>query len=81
MKRFGLARLAVVMALVWTGSSLAADPATIHWNGIPTKTIALFYPAQSTYQWLCGSGHAGSSIVNNGGSCLTCHNGASENLE
>lgn len=80
MKTFRLARLAVVMALVCPGFSVAAEPTTINWNSIPTKTIALFYPAQSTYQWLRGSGHPGAAMVNGGGACLTCHNGAEEKL-
>ena len=42
--------------------------------------MTLFYPAQSTYQWLRSSAHPGAAIVTGGGACLTCHNGAEEKL-
>lgn len=33
-----------------TGSALAADPATIDWAKVPTSTVSLFYPGQSSYE-------------------------------
>lgn len=57
MKTFGLARVAIGIAILFGQPSLAADPATVNWNSVPTKTVTLFYPAQSTYQWLRSSGH------------------------
>jgi Ethylbenzene dehydrogenase len=75
-----LARMAIGIAVLFTGSSLAADPATINWSNVPAKTLTLFYPGQSTYQWLRSSGHPGAPVVTDGGACLTCHNGAEEKL-
>jgi hypothetical protein len=80
MKTFRLARVAIGIAILLAGSSLAADPATVNWNSVPTKTVTLFYPGQSTYQWLRGSGHPGAPVITSGGACLTCHNGAEEKL-
>jgi hypothetical protein len=62
------------------GLAVAADPATINWKGVPTKAVSLFYPAQSTYQWLRSSAHPGAPVVSGGGACLTCHKGAEEKL-
>ena len=59
MKTFRLARVAIGIAILLAGSSLAADPATVNWNNVPTKTVTLFYPAQSTYQWLRSPTHPG----------------------
>jgi len=72
--------VAIGIAILFAETSLAADPATVNWNSVPTKTVTLFYPAQSTYQWLRSSAHLGAAIVTGGGACLTCHNGAEEKL-
>jgi hypothetical protein len=48
MNTFRLARVAIGIAILFAGHSLAADPATVNWNSVPTKTVTLFYPAQST---------------------------------
>jgi Ethylbenzene dehydrogenase len=80
MKTFRLARLVIGIAILFAGPSLAADPAAVNWSSVPTKTVTLFYPAQSTYQWLRSSAHPGAAIVTDGGACLTCHNGTEEKL-
>jgi hypothetical protein len=54
----------------------AADPRTVDWSKIPPKSIALFYPGQSTYDWLLSPGHAGGKQVAEGMACLTCHVGS-----
>ena len=69
-----------IAAALFAGSVLAADPASIDWSRVPTKTLTLFYPAQSTYQWLRGETHPGAALVKKDGACLTCHEGAEENL-
>ncbi|MDP2240794.1 MAG: ethylbenzene dehydrogenase-related protein [Burkholderiales bacterium] len=79
MKRFKLP-LAFAIAAVLAGPALAADPATIDWKGVPAKTLTLFYPAQSTYQWLNSSEHPGAQMVKTGGACVTCHKDAEEKL-
>jgi hypothetical protein len=62
------------------GPALAADPAKINWKSVPARTVTLFYPGQSTYQWLRGAEHPGAQVVNTGGACLTCHKGAEQKL-
>jgi hypothetical protein len=68
------------IAAALAGSAAAADPATIDWSRVPAKTLTLFYPAQSTFQWLRGAAHPGAQLVASGGACLTCHNGQEEKL-
>ena len=80
MKLLKLSPLALGIAAVLAGSALAADPATINWKSVPTKTLTLFYPGQSTYQWLRSSDHPGAQMVNTGAACLTCHKGTEEKL-
>lgn len=76
-------RLALTAATVATLSAspvLGADPAQIDWSGVPTRTLTLFYPAQSTFQWLNSADHPGAGMVKTGGACVTCHKGAEEKL-
>jgi hypothetical protein len=80
MKTFGLAPMTLGIATLFAGTALAADPATINWGSVPTKTVTLFYPAQSTYQWLRSSEHPGAQVVTGDGACLTCHKDQEEKL-
>lgn len=54
----------------------AADPSTIDWSKIPAKSITLFYPGQSTYDWLLSADHKkGDKQVAQGKTCISCHEG------
>ena len=57
-----------------SGHVAAADPAKINWSKIPATTIPLFYPGQSSLEWLSSDAHegAGKSVMN-GKSCTLCH--------
>ena len=58
------------------GSGLveAADPARINWSKIPAVNISLFYPGQSSYEWLISDAHEGAaSRVKRGDACTSCH--------
>ncbi|MDP2603435.1 MAG: ethylbenzene dehydrogenase-related protein [Deltaproteobacteria bacterium] len=68
------------IATLFAGPALAVDPATVNWNSVPTKTLNLFYPAQSSYQWLRSADHPGAQVVTGGGACLTCHKDTEEKL-
>ena len=57
------------------GSAIAADPAQIDWSKVPVASVALFYPGQSSYEWLRGSGHRGAKSVLAGNACTKCHTG------
>jgi len=58
--------------------ALAADPATIDWTKIPATNVMLFYPGQSSYEWLRSNDHGkgkGAKAVRDGGTCVKCHDG------
>jgi hypothetical protein len=55
------------------GSALAAEPAKIDWAKVPTAKTTLFYPGQTTYEWLRSKAHGGASKVARGGACTSCH--------
>ena len=68
------------IAVLFSGSALAADPAAVDWSRVPARTLTLFYPAQSTYQWLRSPSHPGAAMVAQERACVTCHNGQEERL-
>lgn len=56
--------------------ALAADPATIDWSKISGKNVTLFYPGQSSYDWLLSPDHKkGDRQVAQGKDCISCHEG------
>lgn len=71
---------ALVLALAGSSASVAAELQAVDWANVPTTTLALFYPAQSTYQWLRSPAHPGALAVGGGGACVTCHKGAEQRL-
>jgi hypothetical protein len=75
MKVFKVPVAAMAVAALFGGNALAADPATINWKSVPAKTVTLFYPGQSTFQWLRSAEHPGAGPVSKGEACVTCHKG------
>jgi hypothetical protein len=57
------------------GPAAAVDPRGIDWTQVPAKSVVLFYPGESTYQWLTGSDHKGAGAVKAGMACKGCHTG------
>lgn len=56
------------------GAALAADPAKIDWSKIGATKLTLFYPGQSSYEWLRSDAHKGAAKeVRRGDSCTSCH--------
>src|SRR3989304_4378693 len=56
------------------GGGRAAPP---DWSKVPAKSVKLFYPGQSTYEWLVGPEHKKNAYkkVVQGEACLSCHEG------
>jgi hypothetical protein len=64
----------LVFAALITGPALAANPAAIDWSKVPTVKVPLFYPGQSSYEWLRSDEHKGAvKEVTRGDSCTSCH--------
>jgi hypothetical protein len=62
------------LAALGAGSTFAADPAKIDWAKLPTTKMVLFYPGQSTYEWLRSDEHKNAAKeVKRGDACLSCH--------
>ena len=66
--------LALSLAVLWVGTACAADSAKINWDKIKPTSVALFYPGQSTYEWLRSDEHKGAGKETaRGDACVTCH--------
>ena len=70
------------LAALAAGPVIAADPATIDWAKIPATTATLFYPAQSSYEWLRSDhgGDKGAKAAQNMQACVRCHDGEEKAL-
>lgn len=77
--------LALALAAISAEPALAADPATIDWSKLPASTVTLFYPGQSSYEWLRnnhkdGKDGKGAKAVQRGETCIKCHVGEEKEL-
>jgi len=68
-----------LIASAYSYNTLADEPA--NWSNIPVKTVKLFYPGQSSYQWLRSKAHkrADKKVIA-GDSCVSCHEGEEEDI-
>jgi hypothetical protein len=75
-------KLATVLAMAITAApAMAADVATIDWSKLPASTITLFYPGQSSYEWLrTEHSKKGREAVEKGQACTRCHEGEEKEL-
>lgn len=72
MKKSALA-FGMVLAFFGAGTAVAADPAKIDWSPIAATVVPLFYPGQSSYEWLRSDAHKGAASVVRGKACAACH--------
>lgn len=69
------------LALAASGPAPAADATKLKWDGVPKTEITLFYPGQSTQEWMTSAAHkAGATGVNEGKNCIACHEGEEADL-
>jgi hypothetical protein len=73
-------RVVLISSALLSGAAIAADPATIDWSRVPSTTLTLFYPGQSSFQWLRSPAHKGASVVAYGTACVACHKGQEAKL-
>ncbi|BAE49686.1 ethylbenzene dehydrogenase-related protein [Paramagnetospirillum magneticum] len=59
----------------------AATPAlALDWGSVPGKEIVLFYPGQSSLEWVLSGEHGGAPKVKNGKACKECHLGEEKDM-
>jgi hypothetical protein len=73
--------LLIGAAALVAGPAFAGDPAAVDWSKVPTETIKLFWPGQSTYQWLRSPEHKRANMqTQEGQACVACHKGEEEDM-
>jgi cytochrome c-type protein NapC len=60
---------------------LSAATAAPNWSGVPAKDVALFYPGQSSWEWvLTQTDHSGADKFKGGKDCAACHIGDEKSM-
>ncbi len=78
MKHFAL--ILGIVALT-AGPASGLDPGAIDWSQVPTKDVTLFFPGESSYQWLRSAEHTNAQKETiEGQSCTSCHAGEEAEL-
>lgn len=74
--------LAVVAFLAGAAATMPAAPAAaIDWSGVPGKDVVLFYPGQSSWEWvLTANDHSGAPKFREGKTCHECHEGEQKTM-
>jgi hypothetical protein len=64
---------AIACLALGASAALGAEP---DWSNVPAKTLTLFYPGQSSYDWVRSPEHrrANTKVIE-GDSCVSCHEG------
>jgi hypothetical protein len=79
MKPFSTVTLAAALLAGSSAAVYAAAPAD--WSKVPATTIKLFYPGQSSYEWLHSKDHKrADKKVARGDSCVSCHEGEEQEI-
>jgi len=69
----------VSVAAVAGCMSMTSGPQGIDWNKVPATKLTLFYPGQSSYEWLRSDAHKGASKETaRGDACVSCHDDPKE---
>lgn len=70
---FHAAAAAFAVSTLAAGAVLAA-PKAVNWDGVPVSETMLFYPGQTSMEWiLTGSDHGGVRAFKKGDRCYECH--------
>jgi len=62
-------------------AAVVAAGSAIDWGGVPTTEVILFYPGQTSMEWILqGSDHGGARPLKAGDRCFDCHSGEEERI-
>nr|WP_245986808.1 ethylbenzene dehydrogenase-related protein [Azospirillum thermophilum] len=54
----------------------AGDLPAVDWSAVPERVVTLFYPGQTSYEWIqTGTDHGGARAYKKGEECIGCHEG------
>jgi hypothetical protein len=71
-------KLAACVSMLALSLPAAAGP---NWSAVPAKDVQLFYPGQSSWEWvMTPSDHSGADKFRGGKNCAACHIGDEKNM-
>jgi len=82
-KKIQLEKLIIPHMLVGVllGSNVTLAQTPSDWSKLPSNTVTLFYPGQSSYQWLRSPKHKrANKQVLKGEACISCHEGEERDM-
>jgi nitrate/TMAO reductase-like tetraheme cytochrome c subunit len=53
--------------------SAPSDSSGVNWEKAPERLINIFYPGQSSMEWILGKNHSGKRAFKSGDRCFECH--------
>jgi len=63
-----------IAALACIGSLISVPALAVDWNGVAAKQVVLFYPGQTSWEYLLSTGeHSGALKFRDGKGCHNCH--------
>ena len=51
----------------------SSSSSSMNWSGIAAREVILFYPGQSSMEWVLGRNHGGKRAFKSGDRCFDCH--------
>jgi len=73
--------LMFAISCVMAGLAMASSANSVNWSSIDAKEVKLFFPGQSSYQWLRSKEHKRADKKTwQGDSCVSCHEDEEEEL-
>ncbi len=63
----------VVASVDTTSASKSTGGSDVNWAGVPARDVVLFYPGQSSVEWVLGRQHGGKRAFKSGDRCFDCH--------
>lgn len=56
------------------------DSSGVNWDNAPERLIGIFYPGQSSMEWVLGKNHSGKRAFKSGDRCFDCHDEEIEDI-
>ena len=64
--------ISLLLSGLWLSIATVAQASNVNWDKVKAEPITLFYPGQSSWEWLLTK-HSAAKSVRKGAPCLECH--------
>lgn len=70
----------VVAAKSTEKTTAETSSGSINWSAIPARKITVFYPGQTSMEWVLGRNHGGARAFKSGDRCTECHDAEASDM-